>query len=443
MHWFRIFLLMLLAFIPIGGSSCTIVAISGRVTNDGRPLLLKNRDSSSPDIKIKVGAGGKYTYLCQCNVPDGQALSGFNEKGFAIISSHSYNMPNTDYNWNAYIMQLALGGCATVMDFRHLLDSLPKPISVTANYGVMDCQGTVAIFETNSYSYAVYYADSADCGYLVRSNYSISQDTNRLSITSPSSYYRNKIASSYLDDALLARGCLSKDNLIGLARCLVNSEGINLCNMAPFDEYTATPVDFRYYIPRYISTSAMIIQGVTPEESPKMTVAWTMVGPPLSTVTIPFLITDKKALPQKAKLGPDGHSWLSDKGLQLKNSMFVDNTTVDLAKMYNLSCTGIMQKICAIEEEILCLGNELVDEMRIGVASDDNVEAYYSWVDYYLDEQYRLYFLDGSSTNSIIEVDVNMNDTQEEYYDLLGRQVRNVRAHSVIVKKGEKAVVLN
>ena len=58
-------------------------------------------------------------------------------------------------------------------------------------------------------------------------------------------------------------------------------------------------MEIQYYIPRYYTTSAMIIQGLLPNESPDLTVAWIMMGPPLVSVMVPYLITCN-TLPHKA-----------------------------------------------------------------------------------------------------------------------------------------------
>lgn len=391
-----VLLFLTAVFAHLDVKACTIVAVSGSITADGRPLLLKTRDGSNNDIKIKIGRGSKYVYLCQSGISGGVAYSGYNSRGFSIVNSHSYNMPNSDYGWNARIMQLALERCASVDEFDHFLDSLPKPISVCSNYGVIDTQGKAAIFEVNAYDYARFDADSTDCGYLIRANFSFSQDTTSVSSVSPSSIPRYLISAAYLEDALITDGYLTKDHLIGLSRCLINADGEDLRDIAPIDENSYTPVDFRYYVPRAISTSAMVIQGVLPNEQPSKTVAWTMLGPQLTSVTIPYIITPQKSLPQKACLGPDGHSWLCQKGLALTDSCFVNNTILDLAKLYNQSQTGVLQKIVCMEDEIMRRGNELVNNLRAGHANAYNVAAYYSWVDNYLDYQYGQCLLNNS-----------------------------------------------
>lgn len=438
-----LFLFLVVAF-QLTVNACTIVAVSGRATADGRPLLLKNRDSKTWDIKIRIGQGVNYKYLCQCIATNGSAYSGYNETGFAIINSHSYNMPNRDYAWNAYIMQMALERCASVDEFEFMLNTLSKPISVCANYGVMDAQGNVSIIEVNAYTHTRYNANDAECGYLIRTNYSFSQDTTGVSLVSPTSYPRYKIASSYLEDAFLTCGYISKEHLLGLSRCLENCEGNDLRNMASFDENAYTPMDFRYYVPRYKTTSMMIIEGVKTGEQPNLTVAWTAIGPPVATVTVPYLITPSRSLPKKAKKGEDGHVWLCYQGQMLKNSCFVDSISIDLAKLYNLRGTGVMQRVMAIEEEVLGRGKELVARMRTGEATDNDVVQYYAWVDDYIEEQYAQ-IGNYSNDNMGSGCDAISHGYEEEmkYYDILGRRVSTVSPNAIVKRSGNIGIIIN
>lgn len=50
----RLFVLIICTTLHFSSEACTIVAVSGRVTPDGRPLLLKNRDSIARDIRINI-----------------------------------------------------------------------------------------------------------------------------------------------------------------------------------------------------------------------------------------------------------------------------------------------------------------------------------------------------------------------------------------------------
>lgn len=443
MPYLKFLFLFFFVYIQLDVSGCTIVAVSGRATIDGRPLLLKNRDSGTWDIQIKSGQGSKYMYLCQCKVPDGSAYSGYNEAGFSIINSNSLNLASSDYKKNAYIMQLALEHCATIDEFESLLDSLQKPMSVRSNYGVMDAKGHVAIFEVGAYNYSRFDADETENGYLIRSNFSFSPISSEVDLPSQYSYNRYKIASTYLEKLYRVNGFIAKEDLLHLTRYLVNSMEENLCDIAPFDENVCTPINFsdNDYIPRYASTSMMVIQGVLPNESPDMTVAWTMLGPPLTSVTVPYLITPQRFLPQKAKVGEDGHSWFCYRGQQLKDFCFQNDTTLNMGMLYNLEGTGIMQKICCIEEEILFRGNNLVDGLRSGGASYSDVETYYAWVDGYVEGQHEQNGLTETGLITPIE-DIAHDDSEMEYYDLSGRRVRNPMENAIIKKRGKIAVVI-
>lgn len=442
----RIIIIALCMVVQPVGKACTIVAVSGRVTEDGRPLLLKNRDSSSVKTIIKIFRENNHAYLIQCTVGDNGPLSGYNDRGFAIINSHSYNMPNSSSGWNSYIMQLAIERCTTIDEFEHLLDSLPKPIPVCSNYGVIDALGHAAIFETSAYTFARYDADSVDCGYLVRTNFSFSQDTTGVYLLSPNSLPRYEIASNYLEDVFETNEYIAKEHLYGLSRCLVNRYGEDLRDFAPYDEYDTLLVDFRNYVPRFSTTSAMIIQGVLPDESPQLAVAWTMLGPPLVSVTIPYVITPRNILPQKAQPGYNGSSWFAYYGQNLKNSCFVDNNTLNLAKLYNLCGTGIMQTIDSIEGFILDRGNELVENYREGLASCFDIEHYYFWVDEFVEDQYTQFGLLGTTLGIVTEKDDKTEETDNqnmEYYDLMGRPVKNVKDDAIIKKSGKTGIILN
>ena len=52
-----VLLLLLMIAFPWSGKTCTIVVVSGRVTEDGRPLLLKNRDSNSSMLELTQAKG--------------------------------------------------------------------------------------------------------------------------------------------------------------------------------------------------------------------------------------------------------------------------------------------------------------------------------------------------------------------------------------------------
>ena len=77
--------------------------------------------------------------------------------GFAIMNSASYNLNLQDTSKlkdnEGFVMKKALQSCATLQDFEALLKSLPKPMGVNANFGVIDANGGAAYYETSNYTF--------------------------------------------------------------------------------------------------------------------------------------------------------------------------------------------------------------------------------------------------------------------------------------------------
>ena len=152
-----IFLLSFIISFPV--LACTTAIISGKYTADGRPLLYKHRDTGSLQNKLMYFTDGKYSYTGIVNSSDKagkEVWGGYNSTGFAIMNSASYNLnPDEDGKdeLEGVVMKLALQRCSTLADFERLLDSLPKPMYVSANFGVIDAQGGAAYYETGDYTY--------------------------------------------------------------------------------------------------------------------------------------------------------------------------------------------------------------------------------------------------------------------------------------------------
>ena len=102
---------------------------------------------------------------------------GMNEVGFAVMNTASYNIkndkvPDRQMDREGLVMTIALRSCRTVDDFETLLGSLPRPMGVEANFGVIDSEGNGAYFETNNDSYVKFDLADAPGGVLIRTNYS-------------------------------------------------------------------------------------------------------------------------------------------------------------------------------------------------------------------------------------------------------------------------------
>lgn len=397
----KILLLLIVVAKSLTAAACTSVIVSGRATKDGRPMILKNRDSGNYDNLSVVVQGERYRYLAIVGAKDTKPVNawmGHNEKGFAIINTAAYNLngKEPDGDRDGELMRRALEVCASLEEFEHLLDTLQRPIGVNANFGVIDANGGCAYYETGNKGYVKFDANDphvAPYGYLVRTNHALSGDRAM-----------DKGVERYMaitDFMMNADFCdqIDKDYLLrGVARNLKHGfTQIDLYKQIPESEAERTIVPFKDFIPRYQSTSCVLIQGVRQGEDPLLTVSWTMVGSPLTTVAIPLLITPDAKLPSIVTRGDDGYAWLTKAGLTLKGRIFPlkrGNYTeyIDLSKLINRQNTGILQRVLRIEDEVLQRGNSVVDAIRERGKIDKSLTEYYSWVDKYVTEQYAEQF---------------------------------------------------
>ena len=93
---------------------------------------------------------------------------------------------------------------------------------------------------------------------------------------------------------------------------------MNVYDYMPDTENDTKFFPFHDYITRYSSASVLLVQGVQPGESPLHTVSWTIMGWPLTTVAMPLVLLPSGKLPAVVTDDGTGHSWLCEKGLQLK-----------------------------------------------------------------------------------------------------------------------------
>ena len=163
------------------------------------------------------------------------------------------------------VMKQVLGECRTVEDFARLLDSLPRPIGVEANFGVVDALGGAAYFEVNSYEVFRYDVKDSPDGYLLRTNYSVSGRPNE-----GYGYIRYDNAARLFSRAASERS-ITPEWITGV--CSRSFYHILLGRDFTTDAWV---VD-QDFIPRRSTSASVVIEGVKPEESPVFTTMWTIL----------------------------------------------------------------------------------------------------------------------------------------------------------------------
>ena len=345
---------------------CTSAVVSGRVTPDGRPLLWKHRDASDLNNRIVhfEAEGGKLEFVGLVNGVDTMAnevWAGYNTSGFAIMNTASYNLKNDTSSLSdreGVVMKQALGECRTVEDFARLLDSLPRPIGVEANFGVIDALGGAAYFEVNSYEVFRYDVKDSPDGYLLRTNYSVSGRPNE-----GYGYIRYDNAARLFSRAASERS-ITPEWITGIcSRSFYHT-------LLGRDFTTDTWVVDQDFIPRRSTSASVVIEGVKSGESPVFTTMWTMLGSPPCSVVLPVWIGCEYGVPTLLQGSEDSvRSPLCEWSNRLKNKVFsLERGSgphyLHMALLYNPESNGYAQRLLSLEKEIYAESRIVLDEAR-------------------------------------------------------------------------------
>lgn len=358
----RLLISLVLTLTVFGSWACTSAIISGRLNPSGRTILWKHRDTGSPDGKVEYipARDGSMGYVALFNASDPkceQAWIGMNTAGFAVMNTASYNLkddrvPDSQMDREGFVMTMALRSCRTIDDFQRLLETLPRPMGVEANFGVIDASGDGAYFETNNHSFTRINLSDAPEGFLVRTNYSHTgrkdegygyiREANALHLIAPAAADR-AVSPEFLTETVsrsFYHDIFGRD-------MSVNPEGKWLIDQD--------------YIPRYTSTATIAIEGAVPgsdELAPARDyIMWTGLGYPPCSEIVPVRCTPDGVDPELRGLETDGHSAMSDRVKARRDDCFSirrgsGNKYVDITKLYNPVGTGYVQTLTPQNHEV-------------------------------------------------------------------------------------------
>jgi len=396
-------LLLFLTLIEFQSYACTTFLISGKYTVDGKSILFKNRDTEEMQNSLASFNDGKYKYI---GLVDGvkkwnkMVWGGYNETGFAIMNSAAYNNNTGDTTkfkgQEGVVMKLALQTCQTIEDFENLLNSLPKPMGVDANFGVIDAKGGAAFYETGNYKYVKFDANdpkNAPNGILIRTNHSLSAD-----LTKGAGFCRYNTALLALEKASKEKNLSPQYLLNHISRNLTHSlTGTDLSLNMPERKDKAEFKFFIDYIPRSYTTSAIVIVGAKDQLHSKDAMMWTVLGFPLTSVAIPTWISAGDQLPKVVCMDTCFKSPICKAALQLKSECFpitVDKGTnyINLSVVINKQNTGYLQLLQPVENEIFEKANSLIAGLDKGKKTEKDIQSFYAWIDSFLAKKYKEQF---------------------------------------------------
>lgn len=379
--------------------ACTTFLISGKYTTDGKPLLFKNRDTEEMQNSLAFFTDGEYKYIGLVDGTkewDKMVWGGYNETGFAIINSAAYNNNIDDTtkfkDQEGIVMKLALQTCQTLADFENLLNSLPKPMGLDANFGVIDAFGGAAFYETGNYRFVKFDANDPKIalnGILIRTNHSLSAD-----FTKGYGFVRYNTAVGVLTKAK-EEGKISPQFLFNnLSRNLYNSlTKTDLSKDLPEQKNTPEFKFFIDYIPRVMTASAIMIVGAKDYKHIKDAMMWTILGFPLTSVAVPTWISAGDKLPRVVTMDTTYKSPICTAALKFKEECFPitydrGGNYINLSAAINQQNNGYMQLLQPVEKVIFDKAGSLIEEMEKGKKTEKDIQAFYLWIDQYLYEAY-------------------------------------------------------
>ena len=265
--------------------ACTSAIVRADATRDGRTLLWKHRDTGHAHnfVERVEKTDSSLAFVALFNAGDvrlQESWVGFNEAGFAVMNTASYNLaPDTARvrDREGLIMARALATCRSVADFTSMLDSAIScgTMGVQANFGVVDASGAGAYIEATDHAYQVFPLADAPDGLLVRSNYSYSGgEEGKLGVC------RHDNAVKLLAAPVKERNICPETFTEHLSRSFYDS-GAGIDRLENGEMH---PADEGNMIPRRSSSASVVIEGCRPGENPaEATVMWVALGFPAAS----------------------------------------------------------------------------------------------------------------------------------------------------------------
>jgi len=381
--------------------ACTTAIVSGKYTEDGRPILWKHRDSDFNNNKLMYFTDGKYDYIGLVNSEDikgEQVWGGTNSTGFSIMNAALFDV-NLDYEGDyrdreGYVMKMALQQCASLEDFEEFLNNLSIPKGVAASFGVIDANGGAAYYETDNNKFVKFDANDprvAPNGYIIRTNFAFTGKKDK-----GYGYIRYESAQDLFANAFATNQLNYQTIITDFSRSFYHS-----LLKTDYREIAKNSLDKQTFVNsgdlicRNGSVSAIVIHGVKKGEAPEFTTMWTVVGFPFTAVAVPTWVKGGKRLPRMLMAEKNGRAPLCDEVLKLKDQCYPINRSsgykyLNVTALVNKENTGILQKIEPIEKNIFQKTEKELSNWRINLMEKEKIQSYYKWMNDYVMKEYKI-----------------------------------------------------
>jgi hypothetical protein len=384
--YYRFSLIVITLIITIDLFPCTTIILSGKATKDGRPLMWKNSDTDSPMHSLAYCDSTGFPLLgivrnSSVNINTASVWAGTNIHGFAIMNTLSYNLTeNRESSRNGAVMRKALEICKNMPDFKHFLDTLPRPLKVEANFGVIDAEGNAAYFETRTDGYRMLDVNDpsiAPNGYLVYTNFSYTGFYDK-----GEGYIRYQTAMNRVAKQAPSKDFSPQWIFNSLARTYYHSlMDIDFTDNEVMSLYKNGYIYDSDFIPRNSTASSTVFQGVKKGENPELTTMWVILGYPPVSVALPAWVKaghDNPDLIMRRK--GEGSSKMCDWTAAIKKTLYDverghGQSYLHFSKVFNSEGTGYMQQLKPVENQVFETFNPLIEKWRkAGIINKEEIK---------------------------------------------------------------------
>ncbi|MGB7347949.1 MAG: carcinine hydrolase/isopenicillin-N N-acyltransferase family protein [Pirellulaceae bacterium] len=368
----RIFVLLVLLSAEV--FACTTVLVSGRATTDGRPLLWKNRDTWQQQNEVLYDDGGKYALIGIVNAEAAKSIwMGANETGFCIENSLSKDLQGSNGvrggMGNGSMIRLALETCANADEFEALLQRTNSPGRRTqGNFGVIDAQGNAVMFEVGPNDYLKFDANDpavAPDGIIVRANTSVAGSGERETTFVANAPVLEKKYSG-------RRYCRARDVCLEQLksgkldlRFMLQKVARDIETIKQSESDSDALVDTARTLNRNTTVSAVVFQGVLPNESPAATTMWTLLGEPAFSIAVPNWVAQANVA---QPLNGDGASSICKLSVQLREQNYQLSSQRSGDRMLAQHVARISKATLAVED----LTMDAVQQARVKLSADSS-----------------------------------------------------------------------
>ena len=339
------YIIIVLLTIHTFSDACTIGVAAASTTSDGRPVIWKNRDVMA-EVVVYYYDSFQNKFIGVGNENSEYIWMGVNEHGFAILNSLAEFPEEGNFRMgNGDTMKHALANFSTIVEFEAFLDSTNITGREThANMAVLDSTGAAVLYEVSNTNYWKFDTADAEQGFIVRGVFAF----NGGGTTSP-----NYERSGEIIGELVSNNDLNVKTILQQQIREFNDAGAEHIPI-PFagrwsDDYPFGYIPFQG-INNVGNGSAVVIQGIRPDEPVDFMTMWTVLGLPSTVMAFPCFPVG----PAPLEANDQGNSTIFDRGQEIKNILCDHHPHyIDSYKLINSNETGYWTQIFPQEEQII------------------------------------------------------------------------------------------